>query len=131
MRAKTDVFVPNGPNRQETAVLLVGTADEHGIDQRSIRSVSSGFYITEELADLIYGADETELEVEVDETEDYYDPADYTAAQVKEFVEAHSELAEDILASESEGKNRQSLVKWLADQTSGNRAAKNSTAEKE
>lgn len=51
------VFVPNGDNRKETAVLLVGTADEYGIDQGSIRMVSGGFYITEELAAILQGED--------------------------------------------------------------------------
>lgn len=51
-------FVPNGDSRRETAILLVGTADEYGIDQRSIRSVSGGFYISEELADVLYAEDD-------------------------------------------------------------------------
>lgn len=56
-----DVFVPNGDSAQDTAVLLVGTAAEFGLDQRSIKATSRGFLITEELADLIYGtADEPE-----------------------------------------------------------------------
>lgn len=48
------VFVPNGDSRQETAILLVGTADEYGIDQRSIRAVSGGFYVSDELASVLY-----------------------------------------------------------------------------
>lgn len=51
------VFVPNGASRKDTATVLVGTADEYGIDQRSIRATRGGFYVTDELADLIY-ADE-------------------------------------------------------------------------
>ena len=47
-------FVPNGESRKETAVLLVGTAAEYGIDQRAIRATSGGFYISDELADLLY-----------------------------------------------------------------------------
>jgi len=53
-------FVPNGESRRETAILLVGTADEYGIDQRSIRSVSGGFYISEELADVLFAEDDVE-----------------------------------------------------------------------
>lgn len=58
MNFNTTVFVPNGDNRRETAILLVGTAREFGIDQRSIRTASGGFYITEDLADVLY--DESE-----------------------------------------------------------------------
>lgn len=49
-RAETTVFVPNGDSRKNTAILLVGTADEFGIDQRSILAARSGFWITEALA---------------------------------------------------------------------------------
>lgn len=53
------MFVPNGPSRKDTAVLLVGTAAEFGIDQRSIRALRSGFEISDELASLIYDEDTT------------------------------------------------------------------------
>lgn len=53
--APTDVFVPDGDSRKDTAIVLVGTADEHGIDQRLIRAVQGGFYIPAELDVLIYG----------------------------------------------------------------------------
>lgn len=49
-----NVFVPNGESRYETAVLLVGTADEHGIRQQDVQASNGGFFITEELADLVY-----------------------------------------------------------------------------
>lgn len=52
--APHDVFVPNGDSRRETAVLLVGTAEEYGISQRSIKTAPGGFFITEELADIVY-----------------------------------------------------------------------------
>lgn len=58
------VFVPNGDSRQETATLLVGTAEEYNIDQRSIKVANSGFLITEELADIIYDGAEVEVEAE-------------------------------------------------------------------
>lgn len=55
-----DVFVPNGDSRRDTAIVLVGTADEFGIDQRSIKTAPGGFYITNELAALVYDEDELE-----------------------------------------------------------------------
>lgn len=57
-------FVPNGESRRETAILLVGTADEYGIGQESIRATSAGFYITEELADLLYDESQPEPDPE-------------------------------------------------------------------
>lgn len=48
------IFVPDGGSRKNTAVLLVGTAEEFGLDQRSIRAAQGGFWITEELADVLY-----------------------------------------------------------------------------
>lgn len=55
-RPELSVFVPNGDSRQDTVVLLVGTADEFGVSQKSIKATRSGFYITEELADLLDGS---------------------------------------------------------------------------
>ena len=48
------MFVPNGASRQQTAILLVGTAEEHGISTRTIKCVSGGFLITEALHALVY-----------------------------------------------------------------------------
>jgi hypothetical protein len=87
--ATLSVYVPNGESRQETAVLLVGTAEEHGIDQREIRASNGGFFISEALADLLY--DDQPGEPAPVKTED----------------------------------------KTSTTKTSGNRAAKNSTTEKE
>jgi hypothetical protein len=59
----TNVFVPYGESRQDTAILLVGTAQEFGLPQRDIRSDRSrgGFWITDRLADIVYdGGDEDE-----------------------------------------------------------------------
>ena len=56
-------FVPNSTmeTRQDTAVLLVGTAKEHGLTVRHhIASTSSGFFITDELAALVYDDSEDE-----------------------------------------------------------------------
>lgn len=54
-------FVPTTrENRQETAILLVGTAEEYGIDKRQIKVESGGFDIPESLADLIFAESEGE-----------------------------------------------------------------------
>lgn len=56
-------FIEDNGDRQGTAILLVGTADEFGVDQRSIRAVRGGFRITQELADILASeADEDEDE---------------------------------------------------------------------
>lgn len=62
-------FVPNGDSRKNTAILLVGTADEYGIGQESIRAVGAGFYITEELASII-SEDTAEAEPKADSKSD-------------------------------------------------------------
>jgi hypothetical protein len=61
-----DVFVPNDGDRQSLATLLVGTAAEYNLPQRSIRATARGFWITSELADIIY--DETVPEPEPEKT---------------------------------------------------------------
>lgn len=61
---ESTVFVPNGDSRTDTAVLLVGTAEEHGVDQRSIKATVGGFWVTEELADLVYAEVDEEPEPE-------------------------------------------------------------------
>lgn len=66
-RANYTAFVPQGENRRETARLLVDLANEHGIDQSSIRSTNRGFDITDELADLLY--DESEIEDDDESTD--------------------------------------------------------------
>ena len=48
-------FVPNGDSREETAVLLLGTAEEFGIDPRLVKATSGGFYIPSDLADIVFG----------------------------------------------------------------------------
>lgn len=47
------VFVPNGESRQQTAILLVGTADEFTVPQREIKATTGGFYISQRLADIL------------------------------------------------------------------------------
>lgn len=122
---ETPYFVPNGADREETAVLLVGTAREFGLSQRSIRVTVGGFKISEELADLIY-----EDNAGDGAADDTFVVADYSVADVKEFVTSNPDEAEAVLAAEVEGKNRKSLVEWLGEfnntETSGDRAEKNS-----
>ena len=117
-------FVPSDAagSRKETAVLLVGTAREFDIDQHSILAAQGGFWITADLARLVF-------EDEDRGTETLYDPNDHNVGPVKEHVEAHPEQAAAILAAEKEGQNRTTLVEWLTEfnQTSGNRAEKNIT----
>lgn len=53
---KHPVFVANDTagTRRDTAVLLVGTAREFKIHQRAIQSTHNGYWITDELADVLY-----------------------------------------------------------------------------
>lgn len=147
--ATNEVFVPSdGASRMETAILLIGTAREAGVDPQSVRTVFNGFYITPEHAAFLDNdgpLDEPEdepqplVEPEVpeedeDEGQDLYDPADYTVAEVKEFVTEHPDLAPDLLASEEEGKSRSTLIEWLTEfstNASGDRAEKNTGTDKE
>lgn len=119
-------FVPSDAagSRKETAVLLVGTAREYDIDQHSILAAQGGFWITADLARLVF-------EDEDKGTETLYDPNDHNIGPVKEYVEAHPEQAAGILAAEQEGQNRTTLVEWLTEftNTSGDRAAKTEPTE--
>lgn len=47
-------FVADGESRHETAVLLIGTAQEHDIDPSLVKAVPGGFRIPETLADVLY-----------------------------------------------------------------------------
>lgn len=153
------VFVPDGASRRETAILLVGTAEEFDLDQRSIKAALGGFYISDELADLL-GEDrpgdghtaaveatpETEQVLdEITETvsgnsdEDdpdgefeEFDPADHKVEAIKAVVENDPSIAQAMLDAEEAGKNRPSLVNWLRETiASGDRAAKNEAQEEE
>lgn len=53
-RSGLSAFVPKGDDRRATARSLVELANEHGIPQTSIQSANDGFYITDELADVLY-----------------------------------------------------------------------------
>jgi hypothetical protein len=57
-------------------------------------------------------SDSTTSEV-VEETEEEYDPADYTVGDVLKYVEDNPDLREDVLAAEKAGKNRSTLVAAL------------------
>lgn len=89
------VFVPSGDSQRDTAVLLVGTAKEHGVDQRSILSTVGGFWITQNLSDLVFGEAEAAPE------------------------------------PEPEPEPKTTRKRASSKKTSGNRAAKTSTPEKE
>jgi hypothetical protein len=121
-------FVPSNAagSRKETATLLVGTAREFDIDQHSILAAQGGFWITADLAALVFDDEERG-------TETLYDPDDHKVGEVKAHVEANPEQAAAILAAEQEGQNRTTLVEWLTEftNTSGNRAEKNNITEQE
>lgn len=61
-KSNLPAFVPNGDSVRDTAILLVNLADKHGIPQTHIQVANDGFYISEELADLI-GEDDDETTV--------------------------------------------------------------------
>lgn len=97
-------FVPDGDSRRDTAVLLIGTAREYQMDDaRVVRAVAGGFYISDELAELLYDEDEQEPE-----------------------VSGNPETKAPAEAPKASRKRSSSKKK-----ASGNRAAKNSTAEQE
>lgn len=132
----TSAFVPNGDSRADTATVLIGTARENGLDDRtSVYATQGGFYISDALADLLYEDDEDGVDVrtvddgvsgnpgvaQVDgsgepvEEDEAYDPAEKNIPEVKAHVESHPEQAGAILSSEKDGENRSTLVKWLTE----------------
>lgn len=128
MREPREVFVPHRGRREEIAVLLTGTADEHGIDQRDIQLTHGGFLITEELADLVYEdqpADDGALDSpEPSGTDNETDPVviefisdEFKVSEAQDFVTEHPMSAEVVLAAEQSenGQHRPTLVKWLTD----------------
>lgn len=110
MTLQHTAFVPDGDSRKDTAVLLVGTAEEYGIDQSSIKAVQGGFRITEELADVLY-SDTKESEPETEPE----------TAPVKDETPKKSTNTKSTKKSTST-KSTKSTKK-----PSGNRAAKNVT----
>jgi hypothetical protein len=130
---KGDVFISNATmgSRAATATLLVGTADEHGIPQENIHTVPGGFFVTDDLADILYDGP---VDANGDGQNDViYDPSGDNIDAVKVHVGEHPEQAEAILAAEQGGKNRPSLITWLTEfinqQASGDPAAKNENTE--
>ena len=75
-----NVFVPNGESRTDTAILLVGTADEHGIDQHEIVATDGGFYISDRLADVAF-EEAPEADVDADADADAEDKAEAEPAK--------------------------------------------------
>jgi len=66
-----DVYVPPGDSGQEIAVLLTGTAEEFGIPQSHIRSDGrGGFWISDDLADIVYADVEDAAIKDADEGDD-------------------------------------------------------------
>lgn len=102
------VFVPFGDNRKETAVVLVGTAREFGIHQRAVLAAAGGFWITEELAAHVFE----------DQASDAPKPEPEPKPEPKATPKA-------------EEQDKPAPKKTASKKTSGNRAAKNSTPDKE
>lgn len=65
-----------GADRRETAIILIGTAREAGLDdQHHVKSTTGGFYISDELADVLYDEDaEDDEEVSGNESETEEEP---------------------------------------------------------
>jgi hypothetical protein len=123
-------FVPNGDNRKDTAVLLVGTAGEYGIDQRDIRMVRGGFRISQAVADAL-GLDTDEVPEETEEdvltgqvpVPDSDAGPDYSEW---EYPDLKAEVAKRGL--DTEDKKSATLIAALLDDdttASGNRAGEN------
>lgn len=89
-------FVPNGDNVTETAKMLVGLADKHGIPQTSIQVANDGFYISDELADLIGADDEDTTVGEVADDLGVTDTSKADPAGTIERDREQIELAEDL-----------------------------------
>lgn len=110
-RANFTAFVPQGDSRQETAQMLVQTAREHGIDQRSIRLAKGGFDITDELAEAL-GED-----VEDDEDDETTEPAPDP-----------NEIPKSVPATQTDPQSREGKGDK---KTSGNRAEKTKNSKEE
>jgi hypothetical protein len=54
-------FVPDGESRRDTAIILIGSAREYGLDDaKAVQAARGGFYISDELADLLNAEQEAE-----------------------------------------------------------------------
>ena len=118
---ETPVFVPNGDSQEETAVLLVGTAKEYGLSNRSVRASMGGFWISEALADLVYGEAEPEAAATVTPAEaveaEPVEPAE--AVEAEAVTPAEPETVEPV-----EPEAKKPVKRSTKKKTSGNRAEK-------
>lgn len=155
----TDVFIPYGENRAETAGWLLGVSEGFGLDPRLVRTTYNGFLISDELADALAQVTAAQLDeeentevlqasdgaadiatdgeseeiIEDEEDEAPFDPADHTVAGVKDFVLQYPGTAEAVAELEEGGKNRPSLIEWLKTQndSSDEQVAEDGAPEKE
>jgi hypothetical protein len=132
---RTGTVLPNGSTK-DTAVLLIGMAEEWGFPYDSVFASSGGFYVSDDLAAVLVSegllpydegmspAPEPRYAIEPvsgnepDTTEDEtYDPADFTVEAVKETLMeiADTEFAQSVLDAEIAGKNRTTLIVWITD----------------
>lgn len=68
-------FVPNGDSRKDTAIVLIGTAQEHDLDDsREVAAVQGGFYISDALADVLNALAEAEAKSSQKQAENQIEP---------------------------------------------------------
>lgn len=98
-----------GADRRDTAIILIGTAREAGLDdQHHVKSTTGGYYISDELADILYDEDaEGDEEVSGNESDE----------------DEEQETEEPTEAPKTRSKR--------AKKASGDRAAKNDSNEEE
>ena len=135
-------FVPNGDSRRDTAVLLLDAARDNGLDEtRAVVAAQGGFYVSDDLADALGGAqeedtseadesteptNEPEGEPEVEKAVEQLETENPPVPNADEAVDAAIQPEEETVKPASKPAS-----KAKARKTSGNRAAKNSTTEKE
>lgn len=105
-----EVLIPYGDNASETAILLLGAADELGYEPFVVRNQpeDGGFRVTEDVAE------QAELSPADGGDDGAYDPSDHTVDEVKTYVEENPDQREAVLAAEQDGKNRSTLVDALS-----------------
>lgn len=125
-------FVENNArgSREETAVLLVGTADEFGIDQRDIKMVRGGFRISQAMLDALnedyedggYDEDEPDGDPEVEDGSEAVEVPDSGDAS----AEVDPRSVEALAGAQEAAEPVQEAVETKATpkKTSGTRAAK-------
>jgi hypothetical protein len=67
-------FVPKGDDKRATARALVDLATANGMDTSLIQSANDGFYITDELADVLYDESTEDESTDSDEAPAETDP---------------------------------------------------------